>query len=450
MAIVCDVTGAILGSTLTDLLGTAVADVMAQDITGLIDAQVRETDELDFKATLYGRDEDAKVELCKDIAGLCNHRGGAVLLGVGEKNAVANGRPEVDLSDAEERRMRQIVATGTAPHAAFEIRSIPGEVAGRGFYLLLAERSPLRPHAVLVRDGLRYPRRDGTSTRYLTEAEVADMYRDRFRGEKQQVERLAQITDETLPELDTSDDRTWLVVSLVPNSPGDLSISFDGLREMEAWARAAPGCNEILDAFFAELPAIAGVGVERYTLTSPADERKRATYPYAVCFTDGAASTAVTIRKGEGGPQVSRDPVVLAAHLVTCAASSLRLAGRHAARCGARGDAVVHARVFGPHSLLAFNHAGLTEPYPHAYKVREARSSLTLPIDTLTNTPQDAFAATRLMLADIFNAYGCPDVPQIAHDGTLRTLYFPAGYGVAAWAERRDAPTTAEQITYRR
>jgi hypothetical protein len=124
VAIVCDVTGGTPASTLTDLLGAAVAEVTAQDIAGLIDGQVRETDELDFKATLYGRDEDAKVELCKDIAGLCNHRGGAILLGVGEKNAVANGRPEVDLSDAEERRMRQIVATGTAPHAAFEIRAI--------------------------------------------------------------------------------------------------------------------------------------------------------------------------------------------------------------------------------------------------------------------------------------------------------------------------------------
>lgn len=450
MAIVCEMTGAAPTSTLMDLLGAPVAEVAAQEIKALVDGQVRETDELDFKATLYGRDDDAKVELCKDVAGLRNHRGGAILLGVGDKDAVANGCPEVDLSDAEERRMRQIVAAGTAPHAAFEIRAIYGEEANRGFYLLLAEPSPFRPHAVLVGDGLRYPRRDGTTTRYLTEAEVADMYRDRFRGEKQQVDRLHRIADEVLQMLDTSDDITWLVVSLVPNSPGDLPISFNGLREIEAWARAAPAANEILDGFFAELPAIAGVGVERYTLTSPADERKRAKYPYAVCFTDGAASTAVRVRQGEGGPQVSQETVILAAHLVICAASSLRFAGRHAARAGARGDAVVHARVFGPHSLLAFNHAGLTEPYPHAYKVRGARSSLTLPISVLTGEPQEAFAATRLMLAGIFNAYGCPEVPQIAPDGTLRTLYFPKNYEVAKWAEQRDVPMTAEQITYRR
>ena len=443
-------TGAAPASTLTDLLGVPIAAVTAQDIARLVTERITETDELDFKATLYGKDEAAKIELCKDIAGLCNHRGGAILLGVGEKDAIANGCPEVELSDAEARRMRQIVAAGTAPYAAFDIQAVAGGEAGRGFYLLLAEPSPFRPHAVLVDGGLRYPRRDGTITRYLTEAEVADMYRDRFRGEKQQTERLTRIADEMLQMIDPSDDITWLVVSLVPNSPGDLSIGFDGLREIEEWARPVPGANEILDAFFAEMSAIAGVGVERYTLTSPADERKLAKYPYAVCFTDGAASTAVRVRKGEGGPQMSQETVVLAAHLVLRAATSLRFAGRHAARAGVRGDAVVHARVFGPHSLLAFNHSGLTEPYPHAYKVREARSSLTLPISALTGAPQDAFAATRLMLADIFNAYGCPEVPQIAPDGTLRTLYFPKNYEVAQWAEQRDVPTTAEQIAYRR
>ena len=445
----CTVAGTAAGSTLADLLGAPVAEVTAEDIARLVTEKVKETDELDFKATIYGKDDDDKAELCKDIAGLRNHRGGVVLLGVGEKNAMANGCPEVELSDAEERRMRQIVASGTAPHAAFDIRAIPGENAGRGFYLLLAEPSPFRPHAVVVGDNLRYPRRDGT-TRYLSEAEVADLYRDRFRGEKQQIERLMQIAEEMPPELDTTDDRTWLVVSLVPNNPGDLPISFDGLSEIETWARAMPGANEILDAFFAELPPIAGVSVERYTLTSPADERKPADYPYAVCFTDGAASTAVKIRKTEGGSHVSAEPVILAAHLVTCAASSLRFAGRHAARAGARGDAVVNARVFGPHTLLAFNHSGLTEPYQRAHQVREARSSLTLPISALTGVPQEAFTATRLLLGDIFNAYGCPEVPQIAPDGTLRTLYFPNGYKVAEWAERRDVPTTGEEITYRR
>jgi predicted HTH transcriptional regulator len=189
-------------ATLTDLLGAPVGEVTAGHIRQLVTDKVRETDELDFKATLYAKDDEHRIELCKDIAGLRNHRGGVIVMGVGEKDAVANGCPEVDLSDDEERRMKLIVASGTAPHAAFEIRRVPGDGDARGFYLLVAEPSPFRPHAVLAKDGLRYPRRDGTTTRYLSEAEVADLYRDRFRGEKQQTERLAQIAEETVPHLD--------------------------------------------------------------------------------------------------------------------------------------------------------------------------------------------------------------------------------------------------------
>jgi len=157
VAIVYNMTGGAPASTLTDLLGAPVAEVTAQDIARLIDGQVRETDELDFKATLYGRDEDAKVELCKDIAGLCNHRGGGILLGVGEKDAVANGRPEVDLSDAEERSVSVKTPSFllTTPHPtnaesflpslrAFETALTSAAVAPAGFvfrYLAIARMS---------------------------------------------------------------------------------------------------------------------------------------------------------------------------------------------------------------------------------------------------------------------------------------------------------------------
>jgi len=91
--------------------------------------------------------------------------------------------------------MRQIVAAGTAPHAEFEVRPVVGPTEDSGFYLLVADPSPYRPHAVVVNDGLRYPRHDGTTTRWLSEVEVevADLYRDRFRGEADQLDRLTRI-----------------------------------------------------------------------------------------------------------------------------------------------------------------------------------------------------------------------------------------------------------------
>jgi hypothetical protein len=257
-------------STLRDLLGAPLEDLSAEDIPRLVEQQVRETDELDFKATLYPKSDDGKEELCKDIAGLRNHRGGALLLGVGDRDAVATGCPEVALSDAEERRMRQIVASGTAPHAAFEVLTINGATVGKGFYLLIAEPSPNRPHAVLAGESLRYPRRDGTTTRYLTEPEVADMYRDRFRGATEQIERLGQITDETIARLNREEPFVWLVVSIVPGTPGNLPISFAGRNEIEHWARKEHHVHDVVDGFFEEMPPAAGVSVERYTSLPPA------------------------------------------------------------------------------------------------------------------------------------------------------------------------------------
>jgi hypothetical protein len=88
------------------------------------------------------------------------------------------------LSDHEEQRIQRLVAAGTSPPAWFHVRAVGGSSPGKGFYLLIAESSPLRSHAVLHDSGLLYPRRDGAQTRYLGEVEVADLYRDRFRDER--------------------------------------------------------------------------------------------------------------------------------------------------------------------------------------------------------------------------------------------------------------------------
>ncbi|WP_146173749.1 hypothetical protein [Saccharothrix carnea] len=53
---------------------------------------------------------------------------------------------------------------------------------GTGFILIAVPRSPLGPHAVVVNDSLRYPRRHGRMTTYLSESDVAQAHRDRFTG----------------------------------------------------------------------------------------------------------------------------------------------------------------------------------------------------------------------------------------------------------------------------
>lgn len=169
-------------------------------------------------------------------------------------------------------------------------------------------------------------------------------------------------------------------------------------------------------------------------------------YPYAACFTDGAASASGIVRTGEVRSGGSANKVVLAPHLVCKAAATLRIIGRHALRTGARGDAIIGARVFGPHALLGWDHNGLTEAYSSMMLVKETRSEPTLPLDALGGAPQDLLAATRLMLTTIFNGFGCPEVPQIAPDGTVRTRFFPANYKLAEWAKQRGVATSDVQV----
>ena len=246
-----------------------------------------------------------------------------------------------------------------------------------------------------------------------------------------------------------SGEGSGLVLSAVPNSPGDMPISFQGRAEIERWAQTEHATHDLSEGFFDIAPA-AGVSVERYTLTGPADRGKRARYPNAVCYTDGAAAAALplgTRQVGMSQPagQLGSQPVLLAPYAVWATARALRIVGRHAVRnAGAPGDAIIEARVFGPHMLLGYDHQGFTETYPNGLLVREVRSRLTLPLQSLAGDAQDLLIATRMTLTDVFNAFGLAEVQHIAPDGTLRVIYFAAGYNVATWAERHGVATTNE------
>jgi hypothetical protein len=144
-------------SRLRVIFGAPLREIAHEHIEALAPGRVSEDADLDFKETLYGSSAGESHELCKDICAMRNDRGGVIVLGVRDENGVAVTCPGVALSDGEARRMRQIVAAGTAPHAEFEIRPVPGVTEGSGFYILVADPSPFRPHAVVVNDGLRYP-----------------------------------------------------------------------------------------------------------------------------------------------------------------------------------------------------------------------------------------------------------------------------------------------------
>src|SRR6266851_2620965 len=208
------------------LLGTPLDDLQYQHLEALVTNHVSEALDLDFKATLYGNADKDRRALATDVAALANTAGGLLVLGIEEdRQARAVAAPGVAVSDDEVRRVLQVVGSLVVPLPVFDPLPVPkpGE-PGRGFLAVAVPRSPLAPHAVIVNQDLRFPRRNGTTTRYLSEPEVAAAYRERLADAQRQSSRIEEVEREAVVRLDAS-RLPWVVVTLVPDLPGDLSIN---------------------------------------------------------------------------------------------------------------------------------------------------------------------------------------------------------------------------------
>jgi hypothetical protein len=108
---------------------------------------LRETDDLDFKRLLYGSDAKGTSDVSGDVAAMANSGGGVVVLGMeDDKDAKAIALTPVAISDVEERRMRELVATHVIPFPTWDVVPVRlASDASRGYYLLAVASSDLRP-----------------------------------------------------------------------------------------------------------------------------------------------------------------------------------------------------------------------------------------------------------------------------------------------------------------
>lgn len=132
---------------------------------------VAESPELDFK-----RELSKPANIAKDIAAM-SLQGGVIAYGVDEadETTVASEVTPISLRQVPEK-IQNIVDTAIWPSPAIDIRVVtrrPGD--SDGVVLVTVAPSPLAPH--YTHD--RFPARSGTTTRYLTEREIGDLYDQR-------------------------------------------------------------------------------------------------------------------------------------------------------------------------------------------------------------------------------------------------------------------------------
>jgi hypothetical protein len=170
------------------------------EITAMI-GSATETPSLDFKRELTTNSR----ELAKDIAAMTID-GGVLLYGVDEDSSgVATAVPKIALGGAEER-VRLIAQTNIRPAPSFEVielRANDGDADG--VLAVVIPPSPLAPHEVAN----RFPRRDGTTTAYMTEPEIERLYNARHQYAQQHVAATDLLDDAVhLPGVDPAKARS--------------------------------------------------------------------------------------------------------------------------------------------------------------------------------------------------------------------------------------------------
>lgn len=464
---------------LESILGRTVATLEASHIDALVKAGAREDFDLDFKAELYGRSDSSRRDLAGDVAALANTAGGIIIIGVAEDDqARAVAAPGVEISDAERVRMLQVIASTVAPMPIVDVLTLPlsheaelGEAAdgikepsedgapARGFYVLAVPASPSAPHAVQINDGFRYPRRNGASIRYLSEGEVSAAYRGRFVTEQAQLARIVSVESEAVVRL-VRDKRPWMLVSLVPDSPGSTELNQAAYRRFRA-ATVGRAAYEVLGGWFGVSFQRASVGRRRFLVDGTWDDGVLADRVSAEFHSDGSGAYALALPDLREGARQERpdanvsqlaDDEALALAILT----GLRRLALHARDWAATGGAaLLRARILPSPSVPEGVHIGHTRgfglPAPRsrwAVTNDESFSETVADLDELADVGPDLVSVSARLLDEVGHAFGIPEMGQFTNEGQVRIRYWSreCQQAVQTWAIASAIPVTDETL----
>jgi hypothetical protein len=147
----------------------------------------RELQRLEFKRELLLDSDGQKREVERDALAMSNGGGGVIVYGIEEASLPDGGSaasavcPLADGSLYE--RLNSLLDDRGSPRLSFDLYAV--DIAAGGLCLVLDVAGPRRPH--MANNGRYYGRR-GTSSRQMSEAEVAEAYRERFLRERRSLE----------------------------------------------------------------------------------------------------------------------------------------------------------------------------------------------------------------------------------------------------------------------
>lgn len=332
------------------LFGGLLEAVTYTDLAALVNnPEAAEAEDLDYKQELPANTDKGKEELAKDVAGFANHTGGVLVVGMAEAKGIPSKVMDTDVSDALQRHLQQVVASNTSPPVRFDMRAVPNPdpaAQGRGFLLISVPRSPQGPHAVTApptkatEKALRYPRRAATKTDWLTEVDVATAYQRRFDEGADRTRRLDSVERGAVYDVPRN-GLPCLLVSLVPEIPGDMTINQETYHRHRRELLAASLISE-------EQPVFDRIRIGLRRLVATGGDPDDGWYSQCDLHRDGAGVWALRPPTHTGA--VDEEGFRWAEHdtVLWLLLSALHMLGAHARdRSGATGTALASAVILG-------------------------------------------------------------------------------------------------------
>lgn len=440
------------------LLGGRLDAVTYQELAGLKDnPDAAEGEDLDYKRELTAKDDEGKEEFAKDVVAFANHLGGVLIVGMADTQGIPSQVVDSDVSDAHQRHLLQVAAKRITPPVRLEMRAVHNpETPHIGFLLIAVQRSPQAPHAILgtpikaAEQALRFPRRSGSRTEWLTETAVATAYYRRFAAVTEIGRRLDTIEREALSALPPT-NRPHLLVALTPEIPGDMPItqaSYERYRdELRRW-------HSLRERLTGMRLSDVRIGARRITAANSAAAAVR-----CELHRDGSGAFVVRLQEKPvdiGDQYHSVEP----SDLVLSLLSGLHLLGSHARdRAAALGPLIIRASLMeSPHTHPLGPPQPAMTPFPpirlewvdrfgfpenlSTQECSYAHAEAAALLDDLADEGAGLVQSAALLADELVQAFGLAEAGPVSVQGEIREASWSSRYreAVISWAGQHHIP----------
>lgn len=405
------------------LTGEPLDETTPGGIQRLVDESVPEGEQLDYKVDAYdgtAGKTDKKDELRKDVSALANARGGVIVLGVAD-NQGTPGKVVGLIGSLEQiqGRIHHVLASGVEPY--LDVRTVPvdGSASEPSCLLIVVPRSSRRPHAMRPTtepDALKFARRGGAHTAWLSESQVADAYRDRFAIARNQTDRLHTVADAARAWLTKRD---WLLLTLAPEIEGEMTVNREAPALVQGWLTSHEQVNLIPNrpALSVSSPEIGA----RQVVVAGRDATSVPIGSFLALHSDGSVAIAFELEGPGGNPSIYLD------RLVGDVIEGLDLAvGLSADLSGAGGNAAVRVEMLTEISstVICWDASWSDSPVQLPRAAASMDAVATIDIDAARTSPSDLIAAAAMLAARAANHFGEADGKYLADDGRVRINQF--------------------------